>query len=164
MRVCLHWRKTESLKAARLCLMCLSSFMTLSTHKNSRSLLVFLGWTGTDPAAPTLKTCPSHPLAIFFSVLCPLSVLPETELFMGKWGWICVILHAWITSWCPSILSISHSTYSLTELLSELSLSVTLHRKKKKVRTTEPQLVITTWRAMGLCLSPSPLEPFEDTP
>lgn len=52
----------------------------------------------------------------------------------------------------------------LTELLSELSLSVTLHREKKRIGTMEPQLVITTWRAMGLCLSPSPLEPFEDTP
>lgn len=51
----------------------------------------------------------------------------------------------------------------LTELLTELSLSVTLHRKKR-IGTMEPQLVITTWRATGLCLSPSPLEPFEDNP
>lgn len=53
----------------------------------------------------------------------------------------------------------------LTELLTELSLSVTPQKKKKKrIGTMEPQLVITTWRATGLCLSPSPLEPFEDTP
>lgn len=51
----------------------------------------------------------------------------------------------------------------LTELLTELSLSVTLLRKKR-IGTMEPQLVITTCRVMGLCLSPSPLEPFEGTP
>lgn len=91
--VCVCWRKAESLKAGRLCL---SSFMTLSTYKNSRSL-VFLGFsTGTDLAAPILKTCPILPLACLLITPLPstsVGLTQDTELFMGKWGWICVILH-----------------------------------------------------------------------
>lgn len=157
MELCPWWSLTETPKAVRQCLMCLPSFMT--TYKKSRSCLVFLGWTGTDPAAPMLKTC-------FF-----LKHFSSFPLYRGKDVLNAQKSRVWLylnnstspvgVQWLeapPTALA------DLTELLTELYLSVTLPRKKKKKGTMEPQLVITTWRAMVLCLSPSPPEPFEGTP
>lgn len=150
-------RKTKTPKAARQCLRCLPSFTT--THKKNQGLVLF-SWD--EQARTHLHLC-WKPVQFFLKQFSPFALYSCSYCLKQSRVWL--FLNNSTSPVGVQWLEVRPTALAdLIELLTELSLSVTLLRKKKRIGTMEPQLVITTWRAMVLCLSPSPPEPFEGTP